>query len=105
MAFSPGFKSDGRSDSAAAQTQVMQQAGADKAGTIVIPKSIHDVDNGKILGFGADLAEDHPVSDKGLAAVCTFPLQSPANMTVAQLSNRRCPCLCLCACAVSASTT
>lgn len=25
------------------------------------PLSIHDVDNGKLLGFGADLAEDHPV--------------------------------------------
>ena len=29
---------------------------------IKIPKSIEDVDNGKILGFGADLSEDHPVS-------------------------------------------
>ena len=29
---------------------------------IKVPKSIHDVDNGKILGFGADLSEDHPVS-------------------------------------------
>lgn len=27
-----------------------------------MPRSIHDVDNGKILGFGAELAEDHPVS-------------------------------------------
>lgn len=26
-----------------------------------IPRSIKEVDNGKILGFGADLAEDHPV--------------------------------------------
>lgn len=25
-----------------------------------IPKSIHDVDNGRILGFGPDLAPDHP---------------------------------------------
>mmetsp|Transcript_34251 Transcript_34251/g.65424 ORF Transcript_34251/g.65424 Transcript_34251/m.65424 type:complete len:361 (-) Transcript_34251:207-1289(-) len=25
-----------------------------------VPKSIHDVDNGKILGFGADLAKEHP---------------------------------------------
>lgn len=25
-----------------------------------IPRSIHDVDNGSILGFGADLSEDHP---------------------------------------------
>jgi hypothetical protein len=25
-----------------------------------VPASIHEVDNGKILGFGADLAEDHP---------------------------------------------
>ena len=25
-----------------------------------MPRSIHDVDNGKILGFGADLAPDHP---------------------------------------------
>lgn len=28
---------------------------------IKIPMSLHEVDNGKILGFGADLAEDHPV--------------------------------------------
>lgn len=28
---------------------------------IKIPTSLHEVDNGKILGFGADLAEDHPV--------------------------------------------
>lgn len=28
-----------------------------------IPKSIHDISNGDhILGFGADLSEDHPVS-------------------------------------------
>jgi hypothetical protein len=26
-----------------------------------IPRSIHEVDNGSILGFGANLAEDHPV--------------------------------------------
>eukprot|EP00775_Hariotina_reticulata_P012297 gene12297-12433_t len=25
-----------------------------------VPHDIRDVDNGKILGFGADLAEDHP---------------------------------------------
>ncbi|KAJ9530868.1 hypothetical protein QJQ45_028836 [Haematococcus lacustris] len=25
-----------------------------------VPQTIHDVDNGSILGFGADLAEDHP---------------------------------------------
>lgn len=24
------------------------------------PQSIHDIDNGRVLGFGADLAEDHP---------------------------------------------
>ncbi len=24
------------------------------------PASLHEVDNGKIMGFGADLAEDHP---------------------------------------------
>jgi hypothetical protein len=28
---------------------------------IKIPSSIHEVDNGKILGFGAELSEDHPV--------------------------------------------
>lgn len=27
---------------------------------IKVPQSIHDIDNGKILGFGADLAEGHP---------------------------------------------
>ncbi len=25
-----------------------------------VPASIRDVDNGKILGFGAELSEDHP---------------------------------------------
>ncbi len=27
-----------------------------------IPQSLAEVDNGKIMGFAADLAEDHPVS-------------------------------------------
>lgn len=27
-----------------------------------LPHSLEEVDNGKILGFGADLSEDHPVS-------------------------------------------
>lgn len=27
---------------------------------IRVPSSIHEVDNGKILGFGAELADDHP---------------------------------------------
>ena len=26
-----------------------------------MPRCLADIDNGKILGFGADLAEDHPV--------------------------------------------
>lgn len=34
--------------------------GAPGADEIKTPKSIEEVDNGKILGFGADLAEDHP---------------------------------------------
>lgn len=38
------------------------QAEDSSSNIIIVPKSIHDVDNGKILGFGADLAEDHPVS-------------------------------------------
>lgn len=33
----------------------------DSPASLRIPKSIAEVDNGKILGFGADLAEDHPV--------------------------------------------
>ena len=38
-----------------------------------IPKSIHDISNGDhILGFGADLSEDHPVSR-------TFPCFSDAS--------------------------
>jgi phenylalanine-4-hydroxylase len=28
--------------------------------SVKVPRSIEDVDNGKILGFGADLSEDHP---------------------------------------------
>jgi hypothetical protein len=37
-------------------------AAAPAAEPVKVPRSIHDVDNGKILGFGADLSEDHPVS-------------------------------------------
>ena len=35
---------------------------------IRVPLSLREVDNGKILGFGADLAEDHPV---GYAVACS----------------------------------
>jgi hypothetical protein len=38
---------------------------------IRVPESIHDVDNGKILGFGADLSEDHPVGEES-SSVCIF---------------------------------
>lgn len=57
-----GYRSD--SDGLTVTTSLPQAAAAQPAdGTAVIrvPRSIHDVDNGKILGFGADLAEDHPV--------------------------------------------
>lgn len=42
---------------------VVSQAGGTaitKASRLAIPKSISEVDNGVILGFGADLTEDHP---------------------------------------------
>lgn len=29
---------------------------------VPVPRSLEEVDNGRILGFGADLSEDHPVS-------------------------------------------
>jgi hypothetical protein len=57
-----GYRSD--LDSPTVTTPLSQAAATQPAdGTTVIrvPRSIHDVDNGKILGFGADLAEDHPV--------------------------------------------
>ena len=38
---------------------------------IRIPQSLKEVDNGKILGFGAELSEDHPVRfGMTLVAVC-----------------------------------
>lgn len=36
-----------------------------------IPKSLSEVDSGKILGFGADLAEDHPVKPLRCLKPCT----------------------------------
>jgi hypothetical protein len=45
---------------AAAAAAPGQQQPAAPPELIRVPKSIHEVDNGKILGFGADLAEDHP---------------------------------------------
>eukprot|EP00210_Caulerpa_lentillifera_P006885 g6582.t1 len=33
---------------------------AQSSNMVQIPKSIRDIDNGRILGFGADLSEDHP---------------------------------------------
>lgn len=40
---------------------VQSPAAAEAARAIIkVPSSIHEVDNGKILGFGADLSEDHP---------------------------------------------
>jgi hypothetical protein len=35
---------------------------------IKVPKTIQEVDNGHTVGFGADLADDHPVSVLGVAA-------------------------------------
>ena len=57
-----GYRTDGNAAAAPMPTAVPQ---ADTE-VIRVPNSIHDVDNGKILGFGADLAEDHPVSFGGL---------------------------------------
>jgi phenylalanine-4-hydroxylase len=37
-----------------------QATGAGNALPIIIPRSIADVSNGRLLGFGEDLAEDHP---------------------------------------------
>ena len=44
--------------SGVAETSQPQQLGS--VSEIRIPNSLEEVDNGQILGFGADLAEDHP---------------------------------------------
>jgi hypothetical protein len=36
------------------------QQAAQQPAPLHIPRSLAEVDNGKVLGFGADLAEDHP---------------------------------------------
>lgn len=47
----------------AAVSTAEKEREADKTSTPPIPSSIHDISNGDhILGFGADLTEDHPVS-------------------------------------------
>ena len=35
-----------------------------------IPRCLAEIDNGKILGFGADLSEDHPARLCSLASAC-----------------------------------
>lgn len=45
------------------RTERRQDKGAEAASQpagVPRPQSIHDISNGNILGFGADLAEDHP---------------------------------------------
>lgn len=63
-----GYRSNGEQPTVTAPSE-QQQAAIRGAGAsiVAVPKSIRDVDNGKILGFGADLAEDHPV---GHGVVC-----------------------------------
>ena len=46
------------SSSGVAETSQPQHLGS--VSEIRIPHSLEEVDNGQILGFGADLAEDHP---------------------------------------------
>ena len=46
------------------KAQPPQPAAASRNNIVPIPSSIRDVDNGRILGFGADLAPDHPVSSQ-----------------------------------------
>lgn len=63
----PGYRSEGDGQTVTApSTQQANKADAAAASIVAVPRSIHDVDNGKILGFGADLAEDHPVGAEGV---------------------------------------
>jgi hypothetical protein len=61
---------------------VQSPAAAEAAPAIIkVPTSIHEVDNGKILGFGADLSEDHPVrpaSKPAAAAAALAGASKPA---------------------------
>lgn len=38
-----------------------QAVGVTTRKVIKVPKTIYDVDSGRTVGFGADLADDHPV--------------------------------------------
>lgn len=53
------YRSDSEPAAPAVATSTAEPTAA--ATPVRVPRSIHDVDNGKILGFGAELAEDHPV--------------------------------------------
>ena len=44
-----------------------------------VPKSLREIDNGKILGFGADLAQDHPVSSKFMTILARLWLEDNAH--------------------------
>ena len=46
------------------QPAAASQSSSNNIVPIPIPSSIRDVDNGRILGFGADLAPDHPVRER-----------------------------------------
>ena len=47
-------------------------------GGLRIPRCLAEIDNGKILGFGADLAEDHPV--RPLARRIVTPISQSSNL-------------------------
>lgn len=63
-----GFRTDGDRDAVTVlsrpNTITIPQPNGRPSVVIKVPESIQEVDNGHTVGFGADLAEDHPVSEK-----------------------------------------
>ncbi|KAF6264826.1 Biopterin-dependent aromatic amino acid hydroxylase-domain-containing protein [Scenedesmus sp. NREL 46B-D3] len=56
----PGVDGTSSTNSSSSTASTPSRTISSAPSLIKIPRSIHEVDNGKILGFGADLSEDHP---------------------------------------------
>ncbi|WIA37157.1 hypothetical protein OEZ86_014117 [Tetradesmus obliquus] len=56
----PSVDANSSSTSSSSTATAPSKASSSAPSIVKIPRSIHEVDNGKILGFGAELSEDHP---------------------------------------------
>jgi hypothetical protein len=88
--------SSSASSSSSSKATAPSSTSSSAPGVIKIPRSIHEVDNGKILGFGADLSEDHPVC--GTANCRAYPHPLPLCQFTSRWSygGRSCSCLQMC---------